>query len=415
MPSGIVAELKRGWQSLTSLGLAQVAVLAAGLGSASLMAHYFPKETYGQYQLILGWIAIVGPFCLNGLQETLKISAAQKYHGNVGLVFRYKGLATLLGTAAMSLLALWYWQRDPVLAGGMLAGALLFPLTRLEGVWSAWFIASGQLRRLSFLRVLRAALTVAGVAALVVAGLRGLVPLVVLAIGLPGVVGLWNVIRIYRQRANNTRDAASFRYGLHASAATGLAGLVMSDRVIIDSAMTRADVAFWAIALVFPAQIKALSNIFGTYLSPRVYRTESFTAGWRVLRRALPPLAVVFLAAGLAGYFALPYLVPLLFSEKYVDAVPYGRLLWLVMCLIVPGNYVKLLMRAHQKKTIVYAEQIAYPLALLALNLWLVRYGLTGMLIARIAMGLLFSMFVISLLLYYLWRERVADRQQGGP
>lgn len=405
---------RRKWATLGDLVGAQAAVAVGGIIAGSLLARHFDKTTYGQYQTVVAWAGVVAPLCLTGLRETIKISAAKKYHGNIAAVVRYMAIGSAGSVIVLILIALGYRRENPVLAAGLITVAVLSPLMRLEALWVSYLTAVGALRRLARMRTIKALLGVLAALLLVLCGVQSLIPLIVVFVLVPATVGIWCMTTIWRNRTNDTRDPDSLRYGFHVSVVAALAGLVMSDRIILEATFQEAQVATWAIALILPTRVRMLVNLSTTYYSPQLYKTTSLQDCWNILRKQMGALLLLFVAIGVSGYFILPVAITIIFSGKYADAAPYASILWLVNCIVAPGSLFDIALRAHQKKAGLYGQMIAYPVLLLLLNLWLVRYGLAGVLTARVVADSLQCVWICSVFYCYMRRSAEEASHNSG-
>ena len=106
----------------------------------------------------------------------------------------------------------------------------------------------------------------------------------------------------------------------------------------------------------------------GLYIKPRMSR-----------------LAAAYVTLGLIGFFLLPILIPLFFSQRYIDAVPYARWLWLSTCLASPFVFLASILNAQQDRKFLYTRRLSSQLLLLVMFFVLIPpLGLLGAVIARI-------------------------------
>jgi len=129
---------------------------------------------------------------------------------------------------------------------------------------------------------------------------------------------------------------------------------------------------------------------------------------WRNLRRVLPLLLASFAALGVVGYLLFPIVIPLIFSQRYATAVSYARILWLAQCLTVAGTMFAMLLRAQQKKSVVYAEGVGYPLLMFGLNAWLVRYGIRGVVLAQVIVYVAHLVYMSIMMVWHVRHESAA-------
>ncbi len=392
----------RSWMMLFSLGGAQIVTILIGVGSSILWARHVEKETYGQYQLIISLMKIVSSFCLSGLGEALSISAAKKYDGNLSKIFQYKLGATILGSLVLLSISLQYLNEQPLIAKGLWVVVFFFPFYEMQKIWVPWMKGNGELTLAAMLDVIGVLLSLLILGILVWCGKNELNSLLTGLIGGSSLLAGWMAIRSFRSRRNSIKDTATIRYGFHATAATLLGGLVLSDRLIINHYLSAEKVAVYAIALLFPNQIKTLYSIFNQMLFPQLAEAKNIRGSWKYLGPKFPLLVGIFSAIGMAGFFLIPVVIPLLFSERYVEAVPYAKWLWLSLGVTAPFAYLGNSLTAQRKKKFTYVVFTGYPILLLGAFLFLIPlYGLWGAVLAQVALHFLLNGFYVAAFWYY--------------
>ncbi len=391
--------------TLSNLGFAQVMTIVLGVLSSSLWARGVPVETYGQYQVIMSLIAIVGAYCLPGLGESITISAAKRYDGNLTTILKLKLGAAYVGSLVLVGAGFFYRASQPELAAGIYLVALLFPLYQLNVVWSPWLIGRNELSRRAFLSVAGHVILIGALGTLILADRRALGELVVGVIGLQALFSLAIVVYILRHRMNRLTHNDTIKYGFHSSAAILLEGLVATDKVIINHRLSAADVAVYSVALVFFTQAKSVYSIFNQMITPRIYKADSVAEAWTYLKGKLGLLILFFTLIGLAGFATIPILVPLLFSERYAAAAPYGKWLWLGSSVTTPTMYLANILRSQKKVKFVYMLSLGHPVLQFVLFLGLVQYGVMGMVMAKILARIALAIFYTASFLYYFYFE----------
>jgi O-antigen/teichoic acid export membrane protein len=242
----------------------------------------------------------------------------------------------------------------------------------------------------------------AGLTGLAFTGQTALSSLLMAMVGLPAMASLLIVIHILGQRTNAEVDIETIRFGLHTSFVVFLTSLANTDTIIINRYLSPADVAIYSIALVFPKQVKSLYGVFGQLFAPRIYEADSVTEAWDYLKKKLVVLVGVFTLIGVAGFFAIPIFVPLLFSQRYASAVPYTKWMWLTLAMTGPTVYLGNILRAQQKVSFVYIYSVTYYSLLFVAYLALVRFGVFGMALARSLMYVVSALIYGLSFLYYL-------------
>lgn len=397
---------KAQWFSLTNLGIAQAAGIVIGILTSSMMARAFSLEIFGYYQLIISIMSIAGTIGLQGLNHSLKISAAKRYDGNLTKILKPVVITNIIGSLAVLAVSFYYRsQEQTMLANGLLIAAFFFPF-RLEIYYTAWLQGRGQLRLSAFLEVLALLVSLLTLFLFVLAGFTTLAALLVAMLGMPALVTMWSLSYILRQRENHILNEVAVKFGWHVSMATMLGAMINADKLILDRYFSVTDVAIYSIAMIFPHHGKKLYLVFDQYMTPHLYKAQSVTAGWNYLRNKFVWLLLIFLLVGIVGYFMLPYIIPFLFSAEYLYSVPYAQWMWFSLMASAPFTYMANILRAQQKAAFEYGVSILTPVGTVLLYLVLIPYGIWGIVIARIIMNWGNSLMQVFGFWFYLKREQ---------
>lgn len=345
-----------------------------------------PTETFGQFKVVMAVIGVVSGFCLLGTGQATVMSASKGADGNLVPLLREKLLANIGGGVVILGVAAYYaWARDgsgPV-ALGLLFAAMLFPLYNTSDIWIHWLMGKSEFRLLATGRIITSLLTLS----------------TVLSVGLIGGVDLWIVILIFisvlsvqnafmlrealKHRSGKEEDATLVGYGRRTSVALSISSLLALDVVMLDHYFKPGDVAIYVVALLFPDQIKAIFSIVTQTISPRMFRETNLPELWANFRGEFWVLTLGFSLIGVVGFFLLPVVTTLLFSDKYAAAAEYGKWLWLTFGLVGSPGFLGIALTARHSLIPIYASSVVYPICLGALYFYWVEEGIKGMIAAR--------------------------------
>jgi O-antigen/teichoic acid export membrane protein len=171
-------------------------------------------------------------------------------------------------------------------------------------------------------------------------------------------------------------------------------------------------VALLSIALILPNQVKVFFTAFEQIFLPNVTAAASVRAAWDYIRPRILRLWAAYSLLGLVGFFLLPIFIPLVFSHRYVESVPYARWLWLSLCLSSPFTFLASILNAQRDKRFLYLKNLASPAITLALFVLLIpRYGLVGAVVARVINHVL---LVVLHVVYFAWALKQSTRPGTG-
>jgi O-antigen/teichoic acid export membrane protein len=352
-------------------------------------------------------MTLVGAYCLQGLEKSMAISAARKFDDNIFPILRLRIGANLVGAIVVAGVGVYYiYSGQTVLGWGVIIASLFFPF-RLETIWTSWLNGRNKLTLSAFSK--SAIVAIGLLTTLIVIWLPPITlnKTIFWFFSLPAIYTAGLIVYIIRSKDNDIYDRQTIKYGLQVTGASLLAGLVAADKLLLNEYLTITDVAVYSIALIFPQQIKKLFDIFDQFVTPSIYKAKSIAQAWNYLRYKFILISLIFFGIGFGGYFILPVLIPLFFSEQYVDAVPYTRWLWLTFSLSMPPLYLSNILKAQQKVRFVYVSSIGSPLTRFVFYIILLPLGIWGIVLATIVNYVSNGLFMIGSFFYYLRKERL--------
>lgn len=380
----------------------QIATIILGFITSILWARFFPQDVFGEFQFLISIIAIANGICFPGFSETIIISSSKEYEGNFTRIVAIKFGFAIFG----SLLILLYGYisnkgiNDYFFIFIILA--LFFPFQQFSTIWNSWFIGKNKLE---LTNILNLSINVVWAVLLVIFILFKNQSIMILLIGYYLIYALYDLVILYKinkSRKNKIVDNASIKYGIHASLATIFASLILTDKLLIKTNLSSADVAIYSVAMIFPNQIRTGYGVLNQILMPKIYKAKSVLEGWHYLKNKIILLFISFILIGLAGFLIFPIIIPLFFSQKYINAVPYGKWLWLSLSIVAPTTYFSNILKAQQKIFFYYFFSIIQPILTFLLYLLLIRYGIKGIVLSRILMQFVTGFIFLAFFIYYL-------------
>jgi hypothetical protein len=300
-------------------------------------------------------------FCLQGMGSSMAVAAAKGYDGNLAPVLRTKLLAGVAGAVAVAGVA-FHWRADsPELFWPTLVGQRCSRVDHgRDDVLLAERPGADRAAVRGPVRPVGGATGLPGRGAVgrgvVSGGASGLHR------GAPGAAG-----RGPGRGHPAPAQQHHARRGVHPLRLAHLGGpaghgLLATDKLLLGDSLGPEDVAVYAVALVFPQQFNTIFSIVNQMLTPDMYKADSVAGAWAAIKPRLPGIGAAFVAIGLVGFAAFPVLIPLLFSAKYVAAVPYGKWLWLSLSVLAPLTLLSNILKAQQKTGFVYFMGAFQPL-----------------------------------------------------
>jgi len=360
-------------------------------GSALLLtyvfAHYTTQEVYGQYRYVISILGVAAILSLPGVNTAIAQAAARSFEGVLWEGTKLRLRYALLGSIGLFLVAASiYLSKDTLgVTGGLIITAVLFPLYYGLDTVTSFLHGKEHFRTFSAICCVLALLPTLATIAVTLLGsrLEGIIATQL------GMTALLNVIFL---RAISTRlvrnsdiDEGALDYGKRVSGIS-LVGTIHANlnSLIVGTFFGFVDLALFSIGEIFYKGLKQLIYVLTLQAFPKL-AAKSDEDAVRTVIRSLKYTWAVFILACTAIIFALPRLIPLLFTVKYTESILYAQLLVVGVLLSFPGAQFVTYFASHKKMAQQYKVQLSFALVEVGAILVLVWFfGVLGIIFARI-------------------------------
>ena len=325
---------------------------------------------------------MVGVTALTGMGQALQISSAKKYDGNFLPVCYRKGLFSMVGSFILLGFAYYYREQIEVwYALGFLA--LVFPLVQFHSVFQPWLNGRKNYNVLVLSQICFAIVPLLSLLFLLVLQRTDLLSIVFTTSIIKILLICGFGIFVFKGLKNSIKESETISYGYHTTTAMLFGWMIATDKLFLESNGSMEEVAVYSVALLFPNQITVFYSGINQMIIPHITEASSVREAWKYLKPRYFKIIFLFVFIGGIGFYIFPIIIPIVFSEKYVDAVPYAKWLWLTLAITAPATFLGNILRAQKVKSFVYFLEIFNPLLLLFLFVCLSKYGIIGLVIAK--------------------------------
>ena len=408
----ILSKSKRSFKSLISasaffLGASQLLSILIGLVTTVIWTRTVNPEIFGQYKVILSIISFVGTFTFLGAGQSALMSASSGADGNFPILAKKKLLFNLFGSFVLILFVVYFSfvSPKPSISISLIIGSLIYPIYNLSDIWYSWLNGKKRFKSLAFQRSLTAFIALLSSVLFCFTDKTSVIISIVIYMVLISIQNIFVFSDCHCTTINTIVDKASLRFGSKASFAFLFNSLLSLDYVLFNRIFPADQVALYAVVLVIPEILKTILKVLGQLVSPKVFSGSPITLLWHDLSRPFFKLLIISFIVGIVGFYLIPLLIPLLFSNTYLVAGGYAKWLWLVTAVCGPFSFLGSALLSTKNSIYLYLPNIGYPCILIALYLMFVNYGVSGMIWAKSLSTILLSAFYICCFTFHLNRE----------
>ena len=302
-----------------------------------VLARLVSKELFGQYQLLLSIFMVMSVTSLSGFNGSLMRALARSYDGTLKVVVALSWKWSFFGALILFLIG-WYWQLTGSVNMGrtLMVSAIVMPIFHVTRKWQVVLHAKEQFKRRAIYNVIASLLMLMVVSVVTVAVREN-----IMVIFLTYVVVLGLLHSFFFDRSAKLLKNKKVEHGWKSSGYKLLLSEVFTvayahlDKLVLALWLGVEGLAVYAVAIMFGEAIKYFfANLLAIFL-PTIHRSGAVVV-WGWLKNNWIKLLFVLTAVLIVAWVAVPLVLVGIFSDKYIESVPYAQ----VYLLIVPGHLV---------------------------------------------------------------------------
>lgn len=359
-----------------------------------ILARVIDRQEYGVYQFVLVSIAVVAVFSLPGMDGAVVRSVANGYDSSFVSGTKAKLKWALIGSLVLFGMAMFFkfFQPRPFWHIFIFV-ALLFPCyTGFSGI-PAYYRGKEKFRTAALYDLL-----VAGVstfAIFVALFLEKSVFAVIISLMIFNILVYFFVyFKTCKQISSYPVDRAVVREGIHYTVIGALSYLTpYADKFIIAFVVGFEGLAVYAVAVSLLLNLSIGSSLISTLLLPKLSRAKPHHAE-RI--KGLFWLAC-FCIAGLvlAVILLTPWLLPFLFSVKYVESVRYAQIALVSLVFLLPSSILVTFFRARNRVKFLYVYALGMGIMnIVLLGIGVPLLGIFGAVLSKVVLSFLGCAFL---------------------
>ncbi len=391
-----VAYFVRGWLWLFS-GYVANAVIKLVL--VIVLANLVDRAFYGQYQFVFAVISTMMVFSLPGMDASIAQSVANGHDASLILGTRSKMRWSVLGSLALlGLAAFFKFVRQDPLWLVFVGIAVLFPLYSSFTSVLAYYRGKENFRKATVYNTL---ISIAGTLPVlaVVFFVKSLVAVVL--VGLACIIATYCVLyfKTLREITGKSVDEGVVAYGRDLTFMTALNYVApYADRFIIAAIAGFEWLAVYSVAMAITLNLSINGQLISILLLPKLSREKPHHEQHIKKLFWWACLAIAIAVAGLI--LILPWVIVLLFSDKYVESIPYAQIASLYLMFFIPSTILRTFFQARKKTKFLYVYSLGTGvISLVLLGIFVPLLGILGAVISKVVLG--FLSFVVLVIYFY--------------
>lgn len=355
-----------------------------GLLTFAVLARTLTKEQFAIYSLVFGFIAVLRLTALPGLGTAVSQAFARDLQGGFRHTVMLSFIGSLFGAVIMIGLAWWHFQFEDVATGQvLLVVAVFFPPLAGLMFWRNAAAGSERYRRLLWFDGLSSALKCGAVFACAYVFPGILFPVVIAALIAPALINFVATVSQLRSvQPDAGRESNSVEYGIRTTfyqLPTVLAQQL--DKVALFYFIAPEALAVYAVALRIPELARTVVGETNATLGPVFARKNVYT---KALHRFSLKLCLLYCVVSAVGaILVVPYLLPMLAGDSYMEAVPYAQIMTIGVALGYLGDiqfrYIKSHLHSRNFLTVTLFKALFDCVLILGLTYY---FGLVGVVAA---------------------------------
>ncbi len=344
-----------------------------------ILVRSLSKDIYGAYGYVFSVIGVFAITSLPGLETAMKreVSLGNDYSFITSTKKRF--LYGFIGVILTLLTAVFFFLKGNELLGYsfIISSIFLLPYFILLD-YQQYFIGKEDFIRASWWYCYNIIIsTLIVILALFIS--KDLKWLVFITMASSSVINLIFFLIVKNKIKIINRDTSFVRYGKHLTIIEFMDALAFySDRLILPYFTSFTALASYIVASIIPSYIKLGVKIFLDILFHR-FSTAEKTTLFNKFKKNISFIVLISMIIALVGIFSTPYVLPLLYSERYVDAIFPAQILIGGMFFFIPGLLVELVFQAQKRQKDLYKIRLFMLISrIISLIILVPVYGVVG-------------------------------------
>ncbi|MEK9175033.1 MAG: oligosaccharide flippase family protein [Patescibacteria group bacterium] len=379
-------------------GVQHLGSIVGALAVAIAFANLLPKETYGLYQYILSIFALLGITTITRIDDSISISVAKGFEGDLIKVWLEKIKWGFLGSlAGLALATYWYLNDNITLALSGIIMALFVPLFEPPSIYNGYLIGKKHFVVMSLLSLINiGAHSLAIIATILLTkNIVWIITIYMMVNSLIRTLCLWYVYIL--EKPNNLQDPKTLSYGKKLSIIEIIASVsAQIDNILLFHYLGPVEVAAYAFIRKLPEQIKVIPKYLTTLSTPK-FSTKDIHDQYvkKETTRKSIVLFLTLLGAAIVYIIAAPFIFSIFF-RPYREYVHLSQIFALAMPLNFGGLWFNFIETSRREDIVFKLNIISPSLRIIIIFVSIKYFGLVGL-----VWGFLATRFLISALRGY--------------
>lgn len=300
----------------------------SGLSISYLFGHFISKKAFGDYNLILSVLGFLTLVTLPGLDNYLTRSISQKYDSSYLRGIKIKFLCSLTGIPILLTLSLYYYLNNQIqLSTAFLITSLFFPLLAPFQLFNELLTARHKYKLITIFLSLSSiiSLLLIGSSIIFTHNLVLITISYLLSMLIPSAFGTMYAFKFVKSLKKKDKDLMPM--GIFNTLLTILpwsSGYL--GQIILATSVSTEKLAVYAVATKLPSYVQKNLFVFHRPITAKL-ASQSYKEHLQTVKKHFVKLLLWGFLLAAPIYILSPYLINIIFTTKYADAVFYAQIL----------------------------------------------------------------------------------------
>jgi O-antigen/teichoic acid export membrane protein len=377
----------------------QIVQVLIGLGLSVVLARFTSTEVLGQYNFLLSILSILSIISMPGVNISLFRAIAKKKHGTYKKVVNFSFLWSLAGVPLFLFIAMYYYfEGNNLLSISIFFSGIFFPFINPFNKWSVLLQAQSKFNLSMFYDTSKTMFVAAFVILSVFLGRDNLTLIFLAYLFSNTFISLLFYFSTQKYILNKEEDKSWKKSSYKLSLISFMSYVYdYADKILIGILFEPSQLAIYSIAVTSITQLRTGIKMLLRVLMPKLFKADEILLR-KILRKYVLKFTLILAFISTVLYFLFPFLINILYSEKYESSIFYAQL----FLISVPATGLTMFLQdyliAFKAETLMIKTKLIFTSFNLALYVVLIPYwGLFGAIISSI---IYYHLLAISFLYY---------------
>jgi O-antigen/teichoic acid export membrane protein len=366
--------------------LNQIVTVVLSMFISIIFARFTSQELFGNYNFLISIITMISIIAIPGLNTSMLRSISRGMDGVYVKAVKLSFMWSMLGVPTLFLIgAYFYLFNNQIIGIGLFIAAIFFPLIYAPNNWIALLQGKKRFDIFAKYSIIQTIIRTLAITLTIFLENTSLIIIFTMYIITTALTNIFFYFKCKKYLENNNEEKGWKKSGYKLSLNDFISlSYDNIDKILIGIFLGPVELAIYTIAVSIVSAMKGSAIQIIKVISPSIFTMKKETLGYK-LKKTFPVLVVSNLIITAVIILCLPFIMELLYSEKYASSILFAQIYSLTIPLAVfLGVLSASLIAMKEENALLSSRILGFSLMMILYTILIPLLGINGAIIASI-------------------------------